>query len=213
MSKVGFENSPAQTAEVKKGSEVRLEFKMKPIAQVRHPADRRSHPRSGSSHRSARRGHGGGRRKLPESSGGAGRSRDRAAARQVRAQTIFANFRGRADGDASAAPMQSWWPSARRLLRLRLPRPSPGRTVAPKVAPPASVDGWIREPGRLDAAGQRRVAPQGGGFLTYKLPSAGVFTFAVYLVQGGNVFRGGRVRWVTDYKDAKELRRVRAGRK
>ena len=44
---------------------------------------------------------------------------------------------------------------------------------------------------------------KGGGFLTYKLPSNGVFTFAVYLVKGGNLFRGGRVRWVTDYVDSK----------
>ena len=32
VQKAGFENSPAQTAVVKKGSEVRLEFKMKPVA-------------------------------------------------------------------------------------------------------------------------------------------------------------------------------------
>jgi hypothetical protein len=44
---------------------------------------------------------------------------------------------------------------------------------------------------------------KGGGFLTYKLPSRGVFTFAVYLVKGGSLFRGGRVRWVMDYVDAK----------
>ena len=33
VQKVGFENSPAQTAVVKKGSEVRLEFKLKPMLQ------------------------------------------------------------------------------------------------------------------------------------------------------------------------------------
>lgn len=44
---------------------------------------------------------------------------------------------------------------------------------------------------------------RGGGFLTYKFPSTGVFTFAVYLVRGGNLFRGGRVRWVADYTDPK----------
>lgn len=44
---------------------------------------------------------------------------------------------------------------------------------------------------------------KGGGFLTYKLPSNGVFTFALYLVKGGSLFRGGRVRWVMDYIDSK----------
>jgi hypothetical protein len=44
---------------------------------------------------------------------------------------------------------------------------------------------------------------KGGGILTYKLPSNGVFTFAIYLVKGGNLFRGGRARWVMDYIDSK----------
>ena len=44
---------------------------------------------------------------------------------------------------------------------------------------------------------------RGGGFLLYKPPSAGVYTFAIYLVRGGTLFRGGRVRWVTDYVDSR----------
>jgi len=57
-------------------------------------------------------------------------------------------------------------------------------------------EGWMKQ----DNGVWRR---RGGGFLTYKLPSAGLYTFAVYLIRGGNVFRGGRVRWFADYIDSK----------
>ena len=68
------------------------------------------------------------------------------------------------------------------------PKPEP---VAPK-APPIRVtsmegfesqEGWMKQDNGI-------WRHRGGGFLTYKLPSRGVFTFAVYLVKGGNLFRG-----------------------
>jgi hypothetical protein len=59
-----------------------------------------------------------------------------------------------------------------------------------------SLEGWMQQ----DNGVWRH---RGGGFLTYKPPSSGLYTFAVYLVRGGTVFRGGRVRWVADYKDPK----------
>jgi len=44
---------------------------------------------------------------------------------------------------------------------------------------------------------------RGGGFIPYKLGPRGVYTFTVELVHGGNVFRGGRIRWVVQYVDSK----------
>ncbi len=44
---------------------------------------------------------------------------------------------------------------------------------------------------------------QGAGFIPYKLPPKGVFTFTVELVKGGSFLRGGKVRWCTGYVDAK----------
>jgi hypothetical protein len=44
---------------------------------------------------------------------------------------------------------------------------------------------------------------KGGGFVPYKLGPRGVYTFTVELVKGGNVFRGGRIRWCVQYVDAK----------
>jgi PEGA domain len=44
---------------------------------------------------------------------------------------------------------------------------------------------------------------KGGGFLPYKLPPRGVFTFTVQLVKGGGVFRSGAIRWCVQYLDSK----------
>jgi hypothetical protein len=46
-------------------------------------------------------------------------------------------------------------------------------------------------------------AHKGGGFVPYKLPPNGVFTFTVQLLKGGGVFRAGQVRWCVQYLDAK----------
>ena len=44
---------------------------------------------------------------------------------------------------------------------------------------------------------------RGGGFIFYKPRPSGVITFTVQLLRGGNLFRGGRIRWVLQYVDAK----------
>jgi len=44
---------------------------------------------------------------------------------------------------------------------------------------------------------------KGGGFIFYKLRPNGVITFTVQLLRGGNLFRGGRIRWVLQYVDSK----------
>ena len=44
---------------------------------------------------------------------------------------------------------------------------------------------------------------QGKGFVPYKLPPNGVFTFTVQLVKGGSIFRGGKIRWCLNYIDNK----------
>jgi murein DD-endopeptidase MepM/ murein hydrolase activator NlpD len=44
---------------------------------------------------------------------------------------------------------------------------------------------------------------KGGGFVPYKLPPKGVFTFTVELLKGGGVFRAGQIRWCLQYLDSK----------
>ena len=44
---------------------------------------------------------------------------------------------------------------------------------------------------------------RGGGFVPYKLPPNGVFTFTVQLLKGGGIFRAGQIRWCLQYLDSK----------
>ena len=44
---------------------------------------------------------------------------------------------------------------------------------------------------------------KGGGFIPFKLPASGTYTFAVRLLRGGSLFRGGRIRWAVQYMDGK----------
>jgi hypothetical protein len=44
---------------------------------------------------------------------------------------------------------------------------------------------------------------RGGGFVPYKLPPKGVFTFTVELLRGGSLFRAGQIRWCFQYLDSK----------
>lgn len=44
---------------------------------------------------------------------------------------------------------------------------------------------------------------RGAGFLSYKPQTRGTFSFTVQLLRGGNIFRGGRIRWAMQYQDAR----------
>jgi hypothetical protein len=44
---------------------------------------------------------------------------------------------------------------------------------------------------------------KGGGFVPYKLPPKGVFTFTAELLKGGGVFRAGLIRWCLQYLDSR----------
>jgi hypothetical protein len=81
------------------------------------------------------------------------------------------------------------------LARERIP------AVAP---PPASAGGMddFEDPSAWRKDGDLWVH-KGSGFIPFKLPPKGVFTFTVELLKGGNLFRGGRIRWCVQYLDAK----------
>jgi hypothetical protein len=44
---------------------------------------------------------------------------------------------------------------------------------------------------------------KGGGFVAFKLPPKGVFTFTVELLKGGGLFRAGQIRWCFQYLDSR----------
>jgi hypothetical protein len=77
--------------------------------------------------------------------------------------------------------------------------------AAAKVAPPAPKVGGMAD--FEDPSGWTRDGEawlhKGGNFLPYKLPAKGTFTFTVQLLKGGNIFKGGHIRWYVDYIDPK----------
>jgi len=203
VAKVGFENSPPQTAIVKKGSEVRLEFKMKPVPTSSTLRIEGATPGAevlidqrvagtiasdGSFHADS----------VTPGDHLVGLRHDHFAPKQ------FSRNFGAGQTVTIAGPDAVL--VAERPAPPPPPPPAPKpEPVAPKAPPPVrassmegfdGLDSWMKQ----DNGVWRH---KGGGFLTYKLPSQGVFTFAIYLVKGGSLFRGGRVRWVTDYVDSK----------
>ncbi len=75
---------------------------------------------------------------------------------------------------------------------------------APAAPPPVVTSGMaeFEDPQSWKREGDNWVH-RGGGFVPYKLPAKGVFTFTVELVKGGGVFRAGQIRWCLQYLDAK----------
>jgi hypothetical protein len=204
VQKPGFEDAPAQTAEVKKGGEVRLEFKMKAQAQTASLQIDGATPGAEVliDQRSAGTvGDNGSFRSTAILPGPhvIGLRRDRFAPKQF-ARTFAVGQTVTISGNDAV------------LVAERAPAPTPPPPAPePKPEPPAprvvrartsSMEGFETQEGwdKQDNGVWRR---KGGGFITYKPPASGIFTFAVYLIRGGNVFRGGRVRWVTDYQDSK----------
>jgi hypothetical protein len=74
----------------------------------------------------------------------------------------------------------------------------------PAAPPPVAASGMAEFEG---AQGWKKEGDnwvhKGGGFVPYKLPPKGVFTFTVQLLKGGGVFRAGQIRWCLQYLDSK----------
>ncbi len=203
VAKVGFENSPPQTAVVKKGSEVRLEFKMKPVPTSSTLRIEGATPgaevlidqrvvgtvaNDGSFQADS----------VTPGDHAIGLRHDHFAPKQFSRSFTAGQTVAIAGSDAVLVAERPAPPPPPPPA----PKPEPVAPKPPPVARATSMDGFESQQGWMqqDNGVWRH---KGGGFLTYKLPSNGVFTFAIYLVKGGSLFRGGRVRWVTDYVDSK----------
>jgi len=86
------------------------------------------------------------------------------------------------------------------------PPPPPKAEPAPvKAAAPKARSGDMSN---FDTAGVWQESQgvwkhKGAATLTYGLPPNGIFTFSIYMLKGGSLLRGGRVRWFLNYTDAK----------
>ena len=78
------------------------------------------------------------------------------------------------------------------------PPPKPPPPAPPKIGTMAEFDQpglWREEDGVW--------IHRGAAMLTYKTAPRGTFEFTVHLLKGGNLFRGGRARWFANMIDAK----------
>jgi len=74
----------------------------------------------------------------------------------------------------------------------------------PAAPPPVAARGMadFEDPQSWKKDGNNWVR-KGGGFVPFKLPPKGVFTFTVSLVKGGGLFRAGQIRWCLQYLDSR----------
>jgi PEGA domain len=258
VAKSGFQDEPAQTVEVKKGAEVRLQFHLKPqpqsgslqihgaVAGTEVLVDQKSAGTVGPDgsfnlsaiqpgdhtielrreqylpkrlQRSIRAGQAvvlagadvvlaaaNGAIKLirnPASATITYRRGDETEPHQARGNQIelppgsYA-FTASAPGFAEAAIRVQLAAGENREVEFTLARERP-------AAPPPVAAGGMAE--FEDAQGWKKEGDswihKGGGFVPYKLPPKGVFTFTVQLLKGGGVFRAGQIRWCLQYLDAK----------
>lgn len=202
--KDGFDSPPAQTALVKKGAETRLEFKLTPSPQfsilringgtpgAEVLIDQRSLGTIGpdgsfsngtippGDHIIDIRKDGFGPHRLPRNF------------RVGEAVSI-----GGSDGVLTANPTPPP-PTVTKKVEPPPPPPKPTPPPPPKVGTMAD---W-EEPSAWKLVNGVWLN-QAKGFIPYKMPPKGTFTFTVELVKGGSIFHGGRVRWYLNYIDSK----------
>ena len=205
--KDGFESPPPQTAEVKKGAETRLEFKLKavprfatlqvnggtPGAEV--VVDQQSAGTIGADGSLTDATVPPGDHTVEIRLSGYGTRRLTRSFRAGQTVTISGS-----DAALTANP-----PPPVQVTKKELP-PPPKQEAAPPP-PPApkagSMADW-QDPSAWKMEGGIWTH-RGGGFIPYALPPKGIFTFTVELVKGGGIFHGGHVRWCLDYVDNKNF--------
>lgn len=96
-------------------------------------------------------------------------------------------------------------------------RPAPVPVVAPPPTPPKPEPAPVKAVVKARAAGTIANFDDPGAWqqsdgvwkhrgaatLTYSTQPDGIFTFSIYMLKGGGLLRGGRVRWFLNYTDAK----------
>ncbi|MSV35319.1 MAG: PEGA domain-containing protein [Bryobacterales bacterium] len=259
--KEGFELAPPQVADVKKGSEVRLEFKMQPLPRVAALEIKNATPgaevlldqkpagtvapdgtftgngiapgdhtielrRENYVAKRMQRQFVAGRTvelagadvvlaaavgsvrltRTPADTAVVYRRADETQSHELRANQMDLPpgnyvFTGRAAGYTEKTERVAVTASGTHTVELALVRvvaAAPPPPPAPKIA----GVGDFEDPNAWSKQGDLWTH-KGGGFIPFKLAANGIFTFTIRLLRGGSLFRGGRIRWVMQYTDAK----------
>jgi hypothetical protein len=206
VAKDGFESLPAQTGEVKKGAELRLEFKMKALPQF--------------SSLQIQGGMTGAEVLIDQKPAGvigadgtltAGNIAPGDHSIEIRREHFITRRINRAF--SAGQPVNLTGPDVSLTAERVAPPPVEAKKAPPPPPPPP------REPpvvvakvGTMDDFENPALwkkdgdtwSHRGAGFLGYKTAPRGTFQFTVQLVKGGGLFRGGRIRWALDYLDNKD---------
>ncbi len=201
--KDGFDPSAQQTAEIKKGAEVRMEFKLKPATIMVGLQIRGGTPGAEVLVDQQRAGVIG-----PDgsysSSFNAGDHAIDIRRDQFTPKHYDRTFRaGQAvviSGADAALVAERVVPPPTDKVTLGSNTPPPPKPVV-QTARAGTMDDW--ESPNLWRKEEDAFIHRGAAWIPYKLPAHGTFTFTVQLQKGGNVFRAGKIRWAANYVDAK----------
>ncbi|HEY4363930.1 MAG TPA: PEGA domain-containing protein [Bryobacteraceae bacterium] len=208
--KEGFDQPPVQTAEVKKGVDTRLDFTLKaapqfstlqitggtPGAEV--VIDQRSVGVIGPDGTFTSGG-------LTPGDHVVGIRRDQYSPRQL-PRTFRAGQTITISGPDAVLTAERVQAPPQPANKQTPPPPAPKQVA---TAPPAPTPGtmadwednsvWRQENGVF--------MHQGAAFIPYKMTPQGTFTFTVQMLKGGNLFRGGRIKWAVNRTDDKNYAR------
>ena len=204
VAKDGFEAPPPQTTEVKKGDETRLEFKLKALPQFSSLQINGGTPGAEvliDDKTIGTIGADGGFNNgtVPPGDHAIDLRRAQFVPRHY-ARTFKAGSTVTIGGADAVLAAERLPPPPEKKVEL-----PPAPKQAAVVTPPPPKAGTMAD---FEDASQWKQdgdtwTHKGQGFLFYKLPAKGVFTFTAELLKGGGIFHGGKIRWVANYVDPK----------
>lgn len=206
VAKDGFETLAAQTGEVKKGAELRLEFKMKAMPQFSTLQIQGGSAGaevfidngavgvigSDGSFTDAN---------VPPGDHTVELRREHFVTRRSQRSFVAGQSITLGSADAVLVAERVAPPPAEAKKAPAPPPPPPKAPPVVAVAKPGTMEDF-ENPSAWHVEGDVW-SHRGSAFLPYKLTPKGVFQFTVELVKGGGLFHGGRIRWALNYQDNK----------
>jgi hypothetical protein len=203
VTKDGFVTPPAQTAEVKKGLETRMEFKLTAMPRFATLRITGGTPGAQVLIDQAEGGTIGADGTLTNTNVAPGDHaveirRDGYVSRRSQRSFKAGDTVTIAGSDATLAAVP---PPPPTVVKKVEPPPPPKKEAAPPPPQAGTMADWENPSAWKMENGVW--LHKGAGFVPYKLPPKGVFAFTVSLVKGGGFLHSGHIRWAVNYKDSK----------